>query len=426
VIGEFERPASLRMGQDRALARYVRHHVAPFSTFHQDALRSHAIGGRADLQSLPLHRLEDVGDPADLVLRPTAERLRASPDRSLQLGWWWARLRRRTGAFNRDVIEPRYKPVHWNADPMPMAASAEDLDRLADLGRAALEMAGVEPNDVLVSVYPPGPTLAFWQLHLGARRAGVPSLLLSPGVAPDEVARLRPSVLAGRSGELIRLLQSGRDAGFSFAGLSTLLVIGEPLDATRRARLAALGGGTAGPVAVVVWWAPAGVRALWTECRDGIDAHSWPMAEVLELVDPLSGTSVPPGADGELVWTPLGWMGSVMLRMRTGVFGSVDDTACPSCGRTAPRVRVVDGLPPFARILDDHPGVEDWQAELRIHDGAEELVVFLTPTDLGHPGRLLREIDRQLSVTQFVVLDRDALQARLQASADRRVVDLRG
>jgi hypothetical protein len=172
-------------------------------------------------------------------------------------------------------------------------------------------------------------------------------------------------------------------------------------------------------------WAPPGVRALWSECRDGIDVHTWPTAEIIELIDPLLGSPLPPGADGELVWTPVGWMGSVVLRLRTGVYGCIDDTACVSCGRTSPRLRVVNALPPFARILDDHPGVASWQAELRHVDGSEELVVFLAPAIAGHPGRLLRELDRQLSVTQFVVLDRRGMDARLQAHDDARVVDHR-
>ena len=426
MIGEFEGPARLRQGQDRALARYVRDHVAPFSPYLGDVLRGRPISGRDDLASLPLTRLEDVTDPADLVLRPTADRLATAADRDVRLQWWWARVRRRTARFNREVIEPRYKPVHWHLETLPLAYSAEDLDRLAGLGREGLDAAGVTPTDVLVSIYPLGPDVGFWQIQLGAREAGVPSLFLGPDVAPDEVARLRPTVLCGRPGDLVRLLDAGRDAGFSFAGLTTILAIGEPLDPARRARLAQLGGSAGAPVAVVAAWAPPGVRALWMECRDGIDVHTWPAAEIVELVDPLSGNPVPPGADGELVWTPLGWMGSVVLRLRTDTFGCIDDTACVSCGRTSPRLRVADPLPHFARILDEHPEVKVWQAELRLHDDAEELIVFLSPDVDGHPGRLLRELDRQLSVTQFVVVDAATLDDRLKRTGDARVVDLRG
>jgi len=425
VIGEFELPARLRNGQDRALARYLRTTVAPHSPRFGDALRARPVVGRSDLVSLPLSRLDDVADPGELILRPTSHSLSLSPDRSLKARWWWARIRRRTGTFNRTVIEPRYKPIHWLDGPVPLGYTAEDLDRLATLGRAGLEMAGVGPGDVLVSVVPPGPSLAFWQLQLGARSGGVAALFLTPDVAPDEIARLRPTVLAGRPGDLIRLLEAGRAAGYSFAGLQALVVTGEPLDPARRARLAEAAGSRSGPVAVVAMWAPPGVRALWSECRDGIDVHTWPANEVVELVDPVLGTSVPLGVDGEVIWTPVGWTGSVLLRLRTGVFGCIDDTACVSCGRTSPRVRAVHGLPPFARILDEHPEVDLWQAELRTHEGAEELVVFLVPAADGHPGRLLRELDRQLSVTQYVVVDRATLTERLTRNGDASVVDLR-
>lgn len=425
VIGEFEQSVRLRLGQERALTRYLRNEVAPFSPFYRQSLRNGVVSGRVDLAALPLVRLEDLQNPSDLVLRPTSDTLAASGDRELRARWAWARARGRTGAFNRTVLEPRYKPVHWHRDIVPIGYTAEDLDRLAEIGRFALQMAGIGPNDVLLSIYPPGPTLPFTQLQLGARRAGVSSLFAEPDVSPDDAARLRPSALAGRAADLIRLLEAGRTAGYSFAGLSTLLALGEPLDPARRARLAEVGGSRSGPVAVVAAWAPPGVRSLWSECRDGNDVHSWPASEVVELVDPLSGNPVPPGTDGEVVWTPLGWKGSVILRLRTGVFGCIDDTACVACGRTSPRLRVVPTLPPFARILDEHPGVALWQAELRTHEGVEELIVFLAAEVSGHPGRLLRELDRQLSVTQFVVLDRRGVGSRLREHGDARVLDLR-
>jgi hypothetical protein len=428
VIGEFEGPARLRLGQDRALARYLRTIVAPFSPFHGDVLRAQPpVTGRAGLAALPLTRLEEVADPAALVLRPTAASIAASPDRRIRALWWWARVRRRTAAFNREHVEPAFKPIHWLSDPIPLGYTAEDLERLAEAGRTMLEMAGVTPADVLVSVYPPGPHLGFWQLQLGARRAGVAALLLGPvPPTPDEVARLRPTVLAGRGDDLLQLLEAGRASGYSFAGLTTLLVIGEPVDPSLRARLAEAGRSSNGPVAVVAAWAPPGVRALWSECRDGIDVHTWPATEVVELVDPSSGEPVAPGGDGEVVWTPVGWKGSVVLRLRTGVNGCLDDTPCVSCGRTSPRIRVVHHRPPFARFLDEHPEVDGWQAELRTTGGAEELIVFLATSAAGHPGRLLRELDRQLSVTQFVVLDRPVLDERIARTGGADVIDLRG
>lgn len=432
MIGDFERPARRRAAQDRALARYLETQVGPYSPRYGDALRSTPVAGVDGLAAaVPLARIDSLTpeDLPELVLQPTGERITAHGTRRLRFRLRLAKWTRTVGAFNRAVVDPVYKPIHWLlADGgMPLGYTATDVELLAEIGRHQLELAGVQSGDVLVGVLPPGPDVGFWQVSLGARRAGVPSLFLPavPEPSPEDVARLRPSVLAGRPPDLIELLEAGRDAGFSFASLHTLLAIGSPLDGALRARLAHLGGTATRDATVVAAWAPPGVRALWAECRGGVDVHSWPAAEVLELVDPLTG-EITTRADGEVVYTPLGWHGTVVLRLRTGVYASLDDAPCVACGRTSPRVRLVPFLPPFVAVLDEHPEVELWQAELRTVDGAEELVVFLTPRLNGaHPGRLLRELDRHLSVTQFVVLDRRSLSTRLRRSGNARVVDLR-
>jgi hypothetical protein len=431
VIGDYERPARRRVAQDRALARYLQTEVAPYSPRYGPVLREHPVTSVDGLRALPLVRVESLSadDVPDLVLQPTGERIAAARDRRLASRLRLASWTRRTGTFNRNVIDPLYKPIHWlfANDRLPLGYTATDVERLADIGRHQLELAGVGPADVLVGVLPPGPTVGFWQVSLGARRAGVPSLFLpaAPAPSPEDVARLGPNVLAGRPGDLVAVLEAGRASGLSFAGLHTLLAIGTPLDAPMRARLAHLGGTVTRDATVVSAWAPPGVRALWAECRGGVDVHTWPAAEVLELVDPLTG-EVTGRPDGEVVYTPLGWHGTVVLRQRTGVYASLDDAPCVACGRTSPRVRLVPFRPPFVAVLDDHPLVDLWQAELRTVDGVEELVVFLTPRLNGaHPGRLLRELDRHLSATQFVVLDRRSLSARLRRSGGSHVVDLR-
>lgn len=432
VIGDFERPGRRRAAQDRALQRYLATQVRAFSPHYADVLTREPIATVTDLHRLPLTSLTDAVDAAALVLRPTAQSIATFGATSLRRHLWWARATRRMSAFNRDEIEPRYKPIHWHvvgrrgAEPLLFGYSASDLERLSEIGAATLEMAGVGPYDVVVSVQRSAPTTTFWQLALGARRAGVSWLFLDPdAAAPDGLAAIVPNVIAGSAVDLLRILETGRAEGLSFAALHTLLVVGEPLDPVTRGRLAELGGSSSTPAAVVALWGPEGARSLWSECRDGTDVHTWPAAEVLEVVDPMSGAPLAPGGDGEIVYTPLGWNGTVLLRLRTGVFGCLDDTPCVSCGRTTPRVRLVPLVPPFARILDAHPDVELWQAELRTVAGAEELIVFVTPRRRGHPGALLRELDRQLSVTQFVVLDRRDLEARLRSHGDARVVDRR-
>ena len=429
MLGDRERPARIRSEQDRDLARYLQRQVLAYSAHYRPILervaRDQPIKRRGDLRHLPLTTFGDVGDGRDIVLRPDYDTISRYGGLELSARLMWSRALGRVEHLGRTVIDPAYKPVHWLLeDGVPLGLSVADLDRLSEIGRRWLETAGLVPSDVVVSILPPGPYLPFWELALAARRAGLSSVFLEPSADAAAIGALRPTVLAGAPTDLMRLLQEaeGRGAAEGLAGLRTILAAGEPLDDETRSQLRRLAG--SGEVAVVNAWAPLGVRSLWVECRGNEGLHTSPSAEVLEVVD------------GEVVWTALGWTGSVLLRLRTGVHGTVDERPCPACGRTSPRVRVgsveeaaVPVYEPahgFARVLEDHPGVEVWQAELRSVDGRDELIVFLSPRGDGHPGPVLRELVEHMDVTQFVILSRDDLDRRLDAFDGVQVVDSRG
>jgi len=189
VIGDFERPARRRVAQDRALARYLQNEVGPFSPRYGPLLREQPVAAVDGLAALPLSRIEQLSadDNAELVLQPTGERIAASGNRRLARRLQLAKWSRQVGVFNRRTVEPAYKPVHWllAGDRLPMGYTATDVEQLADIGRHQLELAGIGPNDVLVGVLPPGPSVGFWQMSLGARRAGVPSLFLPSSPEPS-------------------------------------------------------------------------------------------------------------------------------------------------------------------------------------------------------------------------------------------------
>jgi phenylacetate-CoA ligase len=105
------------------------------------------------------------------------------------------------------------------------------------------------------------------------------------------------------------------------------------------------------------------------ECREGkgalhvFDDHFFP-----EIVDPETGSPVPPAERGELVLTTLTKQAFPVLRYRTGDVTSFVDEPCP-CGRTHRRIArfsgrvddmlVVRGINVFpseieAVVLDDH------------------------------------------------------------------------
>jgi hypothetical protein len=403
------------------------------------------------------------------VLRPTERAIIRFGERRLVGAITRAKFRGKVSQVNRDLIDPAYKPIHWHFDgDVPIGYSAEDVERLCETGRRILHVAGLTRDDAIVDVTPPGPSLEFWQLVDGARSAGVSAVHFGPDAAGDRVAAAAPTVLAGPPDALEAVLESLRAGKHRIEGLRTLLVLGSLLDEADRKALKSLGEKVGEPgLEVVVAWAPAGVRALWSECRGGRYFHAYPDLEWLEVLP-----------DGEIAWSSLSWHGTVFFRLRTGVSGTVDDVTCENCGRTGPRITVSSassarrptptwaqsagpvGAPArpaaeavFGRlpveeveeeeevavaeeapvlvpldteilsVLDEHPGVAAWQAEYRRIEGNDELIVFVAPAGVDRLGPLFRELDLALSATQYVVQRPEQIAERRRR--DGAVVDKR-
>jgi hypothetical protein len=450
---------AVRGPQARALTRYLRRQVRAYSRHYRPILDRAFRDGRAgiDLDRLPVTRWSEVTDPRPFVLHPDYQSITRHGEPRLTAKVVWARLTGGTMRLNKTLFDPTYKPIHWlMADGVPVGYSHADLERLAELGWHWLDGAGVKSTDVIVSVVPPGPTLGYWELVLAARKARLSAVFLPPDALIAQIARLHPTVLAGRPEDLARVLSGPPE---DLADVRIVLAVDAPLPAEQRRRLEA---GLADEDAIVLSaWAPHGVRSLWTECRGHHGLHTAPTAEYVEVVD------------DEIVWTAIGWFGSVFVRLATGVSGALVRGTCAACRRSTPRVvarggvsepgarpqpepevaeeEFVDeveelepevafapepeparatpagnGAPPaFAAVLDGHPGVGVWQAELRTVNGTEELFVFFSAAGPNGPVPVLADLAEAVAVTQFVVLPEEELYDRLARHDDRQVVDLR-
>jgi hypothetical protein len=477
VQWDHEKPKNRQREQEEQLREYVAHHLYPYSPFYRRRFDSAGIAPRTisgfdDLAKLEPTRWSDVtAEPIAFVLRPTERAIIRFGERRLISAITRAKLRGKVSQVNRDLIDPAYKPVHWHFDgDVPVGYSMEDVERLSEAGRRVLQLAGLSRDDAIVDVTPPGPSLEFWQLVDGARSAGLSAVHFGPGVSADRIAAAAPTVLAGPPDALGAALEALRAGNHRIEGLRTLLVLGALLDDPDRTALRVAGQqvGEHG-MEVVLAWAPAGVRALWGECRGGKVFHTYPDLEWLETLP-----------DGEIAWTSLSWHGTVFARLRTGVSGTLEDVTCENCGRTGPRLSVssassarrpspvwADSAPAvvpsapaksapaspgsmFGRapaaadddeedddevqvlvpldvdalnVLDEHPGVAAWQAEYRRVDGVDELIVFVAPAGVDRLGPLFRELDLTLSATQYVVQRPEQIAERRRR--DGAVVDQR-
>jgi hypothetical protein len=426
--------------QDEALAAYVASELYPFSPDARARIDAAGLPGgvvrsRADLVAVEPVELAAFRDPVHeerAVLRPTPEAIERS---MFRLRWWWHGLLRRRGDFVRSTIDPVFRPVRWlDDDGVLVGSTAADLDRLGDLGRRWLEQAGVTVSDAVVALHGRTLDLAFWQLTLGCRAAGVGVVHAPDDGDPAWIASLAPTVLAGDVAALEKLIaaaaQGGPDDRLGDVRLVLATSTGRragPLDDERRVRLSTL---LRGRATVVHAWAPPGVRALWAECHEARALHTWPDSEVLEVVDPTTGAPVGSEAEradeqGEVLWTPIGWRGTAVLRLRTRRRGRILTEPCPGCGRTTPRLDAQPPEPPFVSVLDRHAGVAAWQAEVRRVDGTEHVALYVVPASRRGVGALMAELDVATGADRVEAVPRAELRRRLGAAGGRRIVRLR-
>ncbi|HVM41437.1 MAG TPA: hypothetical protein VM618_11740 [Acidimicrobiia bacterium] len=429
-----ERGAERTKQRDRLLAQYVRHELAAYSSywrreFMRRGVEPRSVRGLADLgQVEPLEWAAVAADPGAFLLRPDEGDIARHGDRRLVLAVTWAKLRRSTDRLNREVVEPRYKPVHWHLDHgVPIGSTESDLDRLGQAGARIFSLAGLSRSDVLVGVGDDTEGLAWWQVAHGARVAHLSAVHLGPAADPELVAAARPTALAGDRASLLGVLQRLAAAEVVLDDLHTVLVAGELPTAGQRDELAAAAEAVAGRpegVAVVVMWGPRGARAMWGECREGSAFHTFPDMEIVE-VDAGERRPREEGA-GELLWSSLGWHGTAVFRVRTGVTAAVKDGRCKACGRTGPMVSV--GERPAAglhtRVLAGHDEVSAFQVELRRVNGHEETIVFLALRPGADLGEVLSDLEGDLRATQYVLLRKREVEAKVK-EAGARVLDRR-
>jgi phenylacetate-coenzyme A ligase PaaK-like adenylate-forming protein len=204
--------------------------------------------------------------------------------------------------------------------------------------------------------------------------------------------KFKPDVLIGIPTFIYHLLHQAAEEGAHCENLKAIVLAGEKVSDGLRLKLRELGRELgARRLGVLATYGFTEAKQAWPECPFPPDEpsggyHLYPDLGIMEVIDPKTGTPLPPGHPGELAFTPLDARGTVVLRYRTGDYtdGGLTYEPCPHCGRTLPRLlgnlsrkpevkemnldQIKGTLVDFhelEHVLDDVAHIGAWQVELR-------------------------------------------------------------
>ena len=276
------------------------------------------------------------------------------------------------------------------------------------------EAAGITAQDRIFFPFSFGPFLGFWSAFDAASRMGS---LAIPGGGQRSAARLRTivanavTVLCATPTYAIRLGEAASEENIDLSGskVRAIIVAGEPggaIPSTRRL-IEKLWPGAR----VFDHYGMTEVGPVSYECRRGV-AHVMESAYFAEVIDPETLAPVKPDDIGELVLTPLGRLGSPVIRYRTGDLVRPANAARCECGsyelsleggilgRTDDMV-IVRGVNLYPSAVEDvlraDGGIAEFQVDISTNSDLPELRLQIEPSAPGpDPSHLANHVEQAL------------------------------
>ncbi len=389
----------------KATVRYV-YHATPFwrHKLDQRGLGPDDIRGLADLPRLPFcTKGELLADQA------------AFPPFGSYVG------------TERNQLVRFFMTSGTTGQPLKRVFSARDwgyvLDRLQ-------RNSPVTAGDVSVILGPIDGLLGPMASAESATRAG--ALVVLAGVYDSKtkvrlLEQLRPSVVSGAASYLLYLVDVAREEGIdlSSVGIRTVISAGEPGVAVPGTRQRLVDGWGA---FVRDGYGMTELFPLGGGCRHSTSLHIASDLVITEIVDPESGTPVPAGEPGEVVYTNIIGDSHPLLRYRSGDIARLATDGACACGFTGARLR--NGIE--GRVDD-----MIWIRGMNVFPSAIEAVVREFD-ELGDEYQILIEGERVLPTLRIRVEQRrdgspetlgdlehqlrGALSAAIRATADVEIV----
>jgi phenylacetate-CoA ligase len=311
-----EQLAALQLERLRALVEQVQERVPLYRERLAD-VEAGDLGSLSDLARLPFTRKDDLRDTYPLGM--------LAVDRSDL-----RRIHGSSGTTGKATI---------------VAYTAGDLDLFDRVNARTLAMAGAEPGMMLHNAYGYGLFTGGLGLHGGGERLGLTVVPVSGGMTERQltlIEDLEPEVISCTPSYALTLAQAFAERGVAPEDLSLRFaaVGAEPWTERMREEIdAGLGVRCTNIFGLSEVIGP-GVSGECVEERAGShvnEDHFLP-----EIVDPDTGTTLPEGREGVLVFTTLTKEALPLVRYWTGDISSLSTAAC-SCGRTLVRMGPIVG-----------------------------------------------------------------------------------
>jgi phenylacetate-CoA ligase len=277
---------------------------------------------------------EDVGTLDDLVKIPFAHKT------DLREHYPFGLL-----AVPREEIVRVQASSGSHGKPTVVGYTRADLEVWTELMARSMTMAGVRPGMLIHNANGYGLFTGGLGFHQGGEQIGATIVPVSGGFTGRQAMLLRDlgaHVLVATPSYSLVIAQALRDAGIEPEDntLELGLFGGEPWTEGLRTQIdRALGINAINFYGLSEMCGP-GVATECLTARDGL--HVQEDHFLIEVIDPVDGSRLPPGTDGELVFTTLTKEALPLIRYRTGDLGAVTVEPC-ACGRTTARLIRLSG-----------------------------------------------------------------------------------
>ncbi len=220
-----------------------------------------------------------------------------------------------------------------------------DIDLWSELMARSFTAAGVTHKDIMQNAFGYGLFTGGLGAHYGAERIGASVIPVSGGNSKRQLMLLKDfgsTAICCTPSYAASLIETAKEEGIDLRKLPIRVGIfgAEPWSNEMRQEIESKWGITATDIYGLSEIIGPGVSYECAEEQNGL--HVSEDHFIIETIDPDTGEVLPPGSEGELVFTTLTKEAIPLIRYRTRDISSLNTAPC-SCGRTFVRMKKVHG-----------------------------------------------------------------------------------